>query len=158
MLQAENRLPLTQQLLTIAPQNVPFGSRLKLLGSLLKSKREAEGRTESFTPWNARIVTIRRQNLIEDSLVAMRQADCTPFRVRFVDDFGLDELGIDGGGLLKEWMATLATELFSVHNGYFRATADSRVVPIPQFDCGHRREFSDDDVFELCGKLLGKVI
>ena len=43
-------------------------------------------------------------------------------RIRFIDEYGQAEDGIDGGGLLKEFMTKLTSEIFDLNRAFFSET------------------------------------
>ena len=51
--------------------------------------------------------------------------------IRFVDETGLPEAGIDGGGLFKEFMNALLKSAFDEAYGLFRLTTDRLLFPNP---------------------------
>lgn len=54
------------------------------------------------------------------------------FRVSFVNAQGLDELGIDGGGLFREFLSEVLKTGFDPNRGYFSTTEDGLIYPNPQ--------------------------
>ena len=61
--------------------------------------------------------------------------------VNLVNAQGLDEAGIDGGGLFREFLAELLRTGFDPNRGFFTTTADALLYPNPQV-----RTFSACDV------------
>ena len=45
---------------------------------------------------------------------------------------GLDEPGIDGGGLFREFLSELLKTGFDPNRGYFTSTQDGQLYPNPQ--------------------------
>ena len=52
-------------------------------------------------------------------------------QVSFVDQFGLDEAGIDGGGLFKEFMTSLCKRAFDPSMEYLNKPRLDCYIPIP---------------------------
>jgi ubiquitin-protein ligase E3 C len=52
-------------------------------------------------------------------------------RIQFVNEHGLPEAGVDGGGLFKDFLDNLAKEAFDPRVGLFLATAEQRLYPNP---------------------------
>ena len=93
-------------------------------------------------------ITIRRSNILEDSLVLLKSKQkIGKLRVEFVSDQGHLETGIDGkyyvctislysnslfiklgGGLFKEYVNTALNAAFDTRNGFFLATAEQWLV------------------------------
>lgn len=51
--------------------------------------------------------------------------------VTFVNELGLEESGIDGGGLSREFLSSVLMQAFDVKQGFFLATADNTLYPNP---------------------------
>lgn len=75
-------------------------------------------------------------------------------RVRLVNFAGLDEAGIDGGGIFREFMSELIKTAFDPNRGFFLSTADKLLYPNPQ-----ARLLADNytDHYYFLGRILGKV-
>ena len=53
-------------------------------------------------------------------------------RVNLVNAQGLDEPGIDGGGVFREFLSDLLKTGFDPNHGYFATTQDGLLYPNPQ--------------------------
>lgn len=53
-------------------------------------------------------------------------------RVQLVNFAGLDEAGIDGGGIFREFLSELLRTCFDPNRGFFRTTHDRLLYPNPQ--------------------------
>lgn len=76
-------------------------------------------------------------------------------KVEFISEQGLNEAGIDGGGLFKEFMDSFAKEAFSPTYGLFIPTSHQLLTPNPasgQLGSNHLR------YFHFVGKMLGKAV
>jgi ubiquitin-protein ligase E3 C len=51
-------------------------------------------------------------------------------RVTFVNEFGVEEAGIDGGGIFKDFMENITRAAFDVQYGLFKVIFDSFECPI----------------------------
>ena len=76
-------------------------------------------------------------------------------QIRFIDQHGIEEAGIDGGGLFKEFMECLVKEGFDPNAGLFKATSDNRLYPNPS-----AQALVPDALayFEFLGRMLGKAM
>ena len=77
------------------------------------------------------------------------------FRIQFIDSFGNTEEGIDGGGLLKEFLTSLTKKIFDPQFGFFSETPDRALYPNPL------SVLSDPDyenLFEFFGMVVGKSL
>lgn len=54
-----------------------------------------------------------------------------PIQITFVDEFGIQEAGIDGGGVTKEFLTSVTTEAFSPEDGLFVANSKNSYYPNP---------------------------
>ena len=67
----------------------------------------------------------------------------------------MEEAGIDGGGLFKEFMECLVKEGFDPNAGLFKATSDNRLYPNPQAQGLVPNALA---YFEFLGQMLGKAL
>ena len=49
--------------------------------------------------------------------------------IRFIDQYGQEEAGIDGGGLFKEFLTSLSKEAFDIDRGLWLETANHELYP-----------------------------
>lgn len=102
-------------------------------------------------------VTIRRGYVLEDALTQLpRSGDALKARlhVTFVNSQGLQEAGVDMGGLMKELVELVVQQGCDVNRGLFSATAEGYAYPNPlteQIEGGLA-------VLELLGAVLGKAL
>ena len=75
-------------------------------------------------------------------------------RVVLANAAGLDEAGIDGGGLFREFLTELLKTCFDPNRGFFRLTNDQQLYPNPKVDQIHEN-FTPHYFF--IGRMLGKV-
>ena len=122
------------RVLTCIPQSLPFDRRVKLFHSLLKADKlktqneamqyrravagrmfDGEDATFDFLPAREQ-VQIHRTNLYSDSmqkLNALGPRLKRKVQVSFINQHGVAEAGIDGGGVFKEFLDDLIKEAFS---------------------------------------------
>ena len=55
-----------------------------------------------------------------------------PLKVMLVNAQGLDEPGIDGGGVFREFLSELLKTGFDPNHGYFATTQEGQLYPNPQ--------------------------
>jgi len=88
------------RILTNIPHCVLFKTRLKFFQSTLENERLKHKEEKPI------VVTIRRNHLIEDGLNRLSSLKPMDYRkiirIRFVNELGLDEAGIDQMGVFKE--------------------------------------------------------
>ena len=75
-------------------------------------------------------------------------------RVQLVNAAGLDEAGIDGGGIFREFLNELLKTGFDPNRGFFSQTTDRLLYPNPQASV-LVEDFTKHYYF--LGRMLGKV-
>ncbi|KAH6842802.1 hypothetical protein B0I37DRAFT_204008 [Chaetomium sp. MPI-CAGE-AT-0009] len=68
-----------------------------------------------------------------DSFWDLQEGLKEPIQITFVDEFGMPEAGIDGGGVTKEFLTSVTTEAFTPTEGFFIANSKNSYYPNP---CG----------------------
>lgn len=78
-----------------------------------------------------------------------------PFRVQLVNAVGLDEAGIDGGGIFREFMNELLKACFDPNRGFFSTSHDRLLFPNPS-----SRIINGDfqKHYYFIGRMLGKAL
>ncbi|GJD11766.1 E3 ubiquitin-protein ligase UPL6 [Galdieria sulphuraria] len=153
-----------RNILRLAPFMIPFESRLKIFHYWIQKEKEQVdlsvhgffGVFEQSGTW----VTIRRDFIVEDAFAAlnsMRDRLKQTIRLKFIDTHGLEEAGIDGGGVFKEFMHQLIAQALSPSlYGLFRATSEGKLYPNP---ASHVLVGPIHlEMFEFLGRMLGKAI
>ncbi|KAF3836635.1 hypothetical protein F7725_029193, partial [Dissostichus mawsoni] len=102
-------------ILTELPFVVPFEERVKIFQRLIYAdKRDVQG----DGPFPDGIsVTIRRNYIYEDAYDKL-----SPENVHLLNAHGLDEAGIDGGGIFREFLNELLKSGFNPNQGFFKTT------------------------------------
>lgn len=76
-------------------------------------------------------------------------------RVQLRNAVGVNEAGVDGGGLSREFLSELIKTAFDPNRGFFRLTNDNQLFPNPHVALLHP-DFAKHYYF--IGRVLGKVI
>jgi hypothetical protein len=183
-MQGASRAQLT---LTSMPQVLPFKIRVELLERLRQHDKEQAG----YDMGNFMMgggggpdvhISVRRTNLVDDALTCFSRLSLSGnlsrafkkrFRIQFIRADGTSEPGIDGGGLLKEFIDSVVRDAFSPERGLFCETPDHFAYPDPTLleaaaiataasGIGASAPSSATQqallVFELLGLLLGKAL
>ena len=130
--QAGKENPIARELLKRAPFLVPFSSRVQICTSLLASARE-QNRSSHTQPFERYQIRIRRNRAFEDAFRELngltREQLRGTIRVTFVNEFGVEEAGIDGGGIFKHLMEKIIKIAFDIQYGLFKETVDHLLYP-----------------------------
>ncbi|GAK62249.1 HECT-domain-containing protein [Moesziomyces antarcticus] len=105
-----------------------------------------------------RAVKIRRSHVAQDGFAALAPLGAEikkPLEIVFVDQFGNNEAGIDGGGLFKEFLTSLVREAFDTNRGLWKATGAQELYPNP-----HTYATSGDQLewYGFLGRVIGKAL
>ncbi|KAH9766335.1 E3 ubiquitin-protein ligase UPL6 [Citrus sinensis] len=142
------------EILKQAPFLVPFTSRAKIFQ--LASVRQRHGSHGVFTRSRFRI---RRDHILEDAysqMSTMSEEDLRgAIRVTFVNELGVEEAGIDGGGIFKDFMENITRAAFDVQYGLFKETSDHLLYPNPGSGMIHEQHLQ---FFHFLGILLAKAM
>ena len=149
------------ELLTRGPSLVPFTLRVKALQEFIRQDKLRMGRSAGLDAMGGGTrVHVRRDNLVHDAFSELYTHDPHvlkgSLKIEFVDEFGLQEAGIDGGGLLKDFIESLCREIsLNPPLGIFRETADHKLYPNPAASDTNGKKLI---LFEFVGIVLGKAL
>lgn len=139
-------------LLSCAPCLVPFEVRVHKFMDARRSNRQLAG--AGYTA-----IRVRRGHLLEDGVNALSSKLTETLggiiRVQFVNQQGLEEAGVDGGGLFKDFLNDLIAESFDPKFGLFAETPERTLYPNPasEIHAGERHL----QYFYFLGAILGKA-
>lgn len=148
---------------------IPFLERVKIFQSIVQAERRNVGPDDSnFGPGfffnhgmsQERFLTVHRGHVLEDAYQAMgphqSQVDVRKrLRIAFINEFGEQEAGIDGGGVFKEFLESVIKESTSLDVGLFKSTMDNKLYPSPvdsSTTIEHLRKV------EFVGLMVGKAV
>uniref|UniRef100_A0A3B1JBY5 Ubiquitin-protein ligase E3C n=2 Tax=Astyanax mexicanus TaxID=7994 RepID=A0A3B1JBY5_ASTMX len=145
-------------ILTELPFVVPFEERVKIFQRLIYAdKRDVQGDGPFLDGIN---VTIRRNYIYEDAydkLSPENEPDLKKrIRVHLLNAHGLDEAGIDGGGIFREFLSELLKSGFNPNQGFFRTTNEGLLFPSPTAEMLIGESFTRHYYF--LGRILGKAL
>eukprot|EP00735_Rhodelphis_limneticus_P006486 TRINITY_DN18901_c0_g1::TRINITY_DN18901_c0_g1_i1::g.1463::m.1463 TRINITY_DN18901_c0_g1::TRINITY_DN18901_c0_g1_i1::g.1463 ORF type:complete len:1157 (-),score=190.52,sp/Q08CZ0/UBE3B_XENTR/43.84/9e-136,HECT/PF00632.20/4.3e-79 TRINITY_DN18901_c0_g1_i1:33-3503(-) len=125
--------------LNAIPHAIPFETRLQFLRASINLARGVpEG--SSHAPAPGYLLTISRKRIVEDAVMQisklpLQSLRTTPIKVRFVNELGLSEAGIDQAGVSKEFVEEVTKALFAKDRGLFAHTENTteghHVYPSP---------------------------
>ncbi|XP_014290363.1 ubiquitin-protein ligase E3B [Halyomorpha halys] len=148
-----------QLLLAKMPHIIPHSERVQLFRKNVANEKAVLGLTESAcAAAHSTLITIHRKRIVEDGY---RQLAALPaqslkgvIRVRFINEQGLDEAGIDQDGVFKEFLEETIKRVFDPSLNLFKATSEERLYPSPT---SHVHE-NHLQLFEFVGRMLGKAV
>ncbi|CBJ29420.1 conserved unknown protein [Ectocarpus siliculosus] len=139
------------------PQVVPFFQRVGIFRQMIDAEREEHQGSLAFARGSSRI-RVSRDSLYEDSAEALTKLGSFlkgRIQVTFMNQHGVEEAGIDGGGVFKEYMDLLTKRAFDPQYALFVATQDQYLFPNPAASM-----VADDYLFhfEFLGRVLAKAV
>jgi hypothetical protein len=157
-------------ILLFIPQVIPFKQRVSLFQSLVEHDKinyysslgGAANNVFAMMGGHQHNVhaSIRRDHIIEDSIKDLNSVVGYKLKgkiqIEFVSEQGLQEAGIDGGGLFKEFMDSFAKAIFDPGFGLFTVTSEHLLTINP----GSNIALGDSylTLFYFVGKMLGKAL
>jgi ubiquitin-protein ligase E3 C len=138
------------------PFVIPFETRVEIFHRFTMldySRLERHARRE-----RRREVTIRRSHIAQDGFDKLNGLGSQlkhRFLIQFIDQWGMEESGIDGGGLFKEFLTSLVKEAFDTDRGLWSATAEQQLYPSPH---SYAKEDQSLQWYKFLGRILGKAL
>ncbi|KAG0258703.1 Ubiquitin-protein ligase E3B [Actinomortierella ambigua] len=156
------------RILELLPHVIPFNARLEIFRNFIAEdnaqrmqQQHHHARRAEFQP--AVMVKIRRGYVLEDGARGLGALSPTSWkqtiRVKFVNEVGAEEAGIDQGGPFKEFMETFLEAGFSPALDLFTTTtaAEHLMYPSPTALLTHSRQ-EGLGLLRLFGTVLGKAL
>ncbi|KAL0097797.1 hypothetical protein J3Q64DRAFT_1073333 [Phycomyces blakesleeanus] len=146
-------------LLNNMPFVIPFEDRVKIFKAFVDNDRKRNS-IDDFMG-RAPSVTIHRNNVLEDGFTQLYPLGANlkkRIAISFVDEFGLLEAGIDGGGVFKEFLTCLGHEAFDTNYGLFLATPDQLLYPNPSALISNESLAEKLVFYEFLGLIIGKAL
>ncbi|KAF8885801.1 hypothetical protein BD779DRAFT_1532475 [Infundibulicybe gibba] len=129
--------------------NIPFAIpfEVRRYGSLGVTRHSLLNKTR---------VHVRRGNVSQDGFDKLGDANLkSPIEITFIDQFGQEEAGIDGGGVFKEFFTSLCMEVFDTNRGLWLANQKNELYPNPH---GYATERHSLNWYRFIGRILGKAM
>ena len=153
---ARGRVERCQSILHSIPFVIPFNLRVSLFRAFVNHDRGGNDINTWMKPVTR--VTIRRGRVFEDgyaSINALGPRLKGKVAITFVDKFGLEEAGIDGGGVFKEFLTSCLHEAFSPNFGLFQTTKDQSLYPATTEYAAQEEQLN---YFQFLGRVIGKAL
>ncbi|WWC86828.1 uncharacterized protein L201_001707 [Kwoniella dendrophila CBS 6074] len=144
-------------LLNNLPMSVPFQTRLEVFRKFIESDQRRLG-IDYHSRRQRNYAKIRRNHIARDGfdeLGDLGPALKSRIEITFVDQYGLTEEGIDGGGLFKEFLTNLSKEVFDTNRGLWLATDQNELYPNSH---SYATEPHQLEWYRFIGQILGKAI
>jgi len=141
------------------PFVVPFQERVKIMQSLISFEKRMNERDFYEFLSHGFAISIRRNYIYEDSFEKL-SPDKIPnlkkmVRIQLISALGLEETGIDGGGVFREFLSETLKTAFDPNRGFFKVSNDGLLYPNPSI---HLLVDNSDRHYYFIGRLLGKAI
>ncbi|KAI8083324.1 uncharacterized protein B0P05DRAFT_610573 [Gilbertella persicaria] len=145
-------------LLNNIPFVIPFEQRVEIFRMFVANDKKRNQIDDMYyRPKTSAVV--RRDHMFEDGYESLSGLGINELKgkvaISFVDEFGLEEAGIDGGGVFKEFLTGLSKEAFNVNYGLFVATQDQLLYPNPSLSATQAQQL---DYFRFLGLIIGKAV
>ncbi|XP_052798070.1 ubiquitin-protein ligase E3B-like [Mya arenaria] len=148
-----------QYIMQKIPHIIPFSERVKIFRRYVQKERETLGLCESAsaTPQST-LITVHRSRIVEDGYRQLAQQPARSMkgliRVRFINEQGLDEAGIDQDGVFKEFLEETINRVFDPSLNLFKVTSEQKLFPS---STSYIQE-NHLHLFEFVGKMLAKAV
>lgn len=141
------------------PFFIPFETRVEIFRGFIDRDRDRNTSNRPlFMDLDANPQTpIHRDKILEDAFENLggmaRKSWKSPFHIQLVDQFGLPEAGIDGGGLTKEFLTAVCKEAFDPEMDLFMETPDRLLYPSTKDAVQNLRP-----LYDFLGHIVGKCL
>jgi hypothetical protein len=153
------------ELLVSCPHSVSFDERVRIFRELIRADRAKSGyraqaggadavHRDSFVRPVAQLI-VRRQSVLEDALGFLLPLGAKAkgrLLVKFVNEAGQEEAGIDAGGLFKELLAQVTEQGLDPNRGLFTTNAKGLIHPSARAGDTHEGLL----LLEMIGMMVGK--
>lgn len=151
----ERRATILQEL----PFVFPFEARTQVFTKLVGDSRSNSQMGAEINERPVINVSIRRTHVYEDAFEKLSPNNepnmRLRMRVRLMNAVGLNEVGIDGGGIFREFLSELLKTAFDPTRGFFLLTLDNTLYPNPG---AHLIAENYQTHYYFIGRMLGKAL
>ncbi|KJA15318.1 hypothetical protein HYPSUDRAFT_194398 [Hypholoma sublateritium FD-334 SS-4] len=146
------------------PFAIPFEVRVAIFRNFVAHDMAARGHGHGFrrgfnpfAPHGGKArVAVRRGMVAQDGFDRLGEVDMkAPVEITFIDQFGQEEAGIDGGGVFKEFFTSLCKEVFDTDRGLWLANKKNELYPNPH---AYATEPHSLNWYRFIGRILGKAM
>ncbi|GBE82990.1 HECT-domain-containing protein [Sparassis latifolia] len=137
------------------PFAIPFETRVSIFRHFIANDMLSRGVDQYGRRFQTR-VTVRRGMIAQDGFDHLQDVDLkSPIAISFIDQFGQEEAGIDGGGVFKEFLTSLCKEVFDTDRGLWLANQKHELYPNPH---SYATETHSLNWYRFIGRILGKAL
>lgn len=137
------------------PFAIPFDVRVSIFRQFVLNDMKMNG-LDRFSRMGRAEVVVRRGMIAQDGFDKLQDVNLkAPIAIRFIDQFGQEEAGIDGGGVFKEFLTSLCKEVFDTDHGLWLATKQHELYPNPH---AYATESHSLSWYRFIGRILGKAL
>ncbi|KAF8344487.1 HECT-domain-containing protein [Amanita rubescens] len=141
------------------PFAIPFEVRVSIFRHFIANDKMSKGvadRHALFWRRGRTKIAVRRGSVAQDGFDKLADADLKmPIEISFIDQFGQEEAGIDGGGVFKEFITSLSKEVFDTDRGLWLTNKKNELYPNPH---GYAMEPHNLNWYRFIGRILGKAM
>ncbi|GAA5901495.1 ubiquitin-ubiquitin ligase HUL5 [Sporobolomyces salmoneus] len=141
------------------PFVIPFETRVAIFRQFIDTDfRKLATDSDSYMPRARHRAVVRRTHLAEDAYTHLNGLGSDlkkRIEIVFIDEHGLEESGIDGGGLFKELLTSLSKEVFDTDRGLWLATKEQEIYPNPH---SYAKESNQLSWYTFLGRIVGKAL
>ncbi|KAG0269952.1 Ubiquitin-protein ligase E3B, partial [Linnemannia exigua] len=152
-------------ILETMPHVIPFSARLEIFREFIKEERMQRAQSLALVRPDLHqsvMVKVRRGYVLEDGYQSLGQLSTNGWkntiRVKFTNEVGAAEAGIDQGGPFKEFMESFLEAGFSPNLNLFTTTTASMNMMYPSPTSQYTHPHNSLELFRLFGKMLGKAM
>ncbi|KIM29078.1 hypothetical protein M408DRAFT_329093 [Serendipita vermifera MAFF 305830] len=141
------------------PFAIPFESRVSIFRSFIRNDRfKMDNIGYGGAHLHRNKVIVRRDHVSQDGFDHLNELGVAwkgRLAITFVDKFGQEEAGIDGGGVFKEFLTSLSREVFDTNRGLWFATKQQELYPNSH---SYASEPHQLNWYRFIGRVLGKAL
>ncbi|KAK2459462.1 hypothetical protein APHAL10511_008522 [Amanita phalloides] len=141
------------------PFAIPFEVRVSIFRHFIANDKMSKGVADRHALFSTRgrtRIAVRRGSIAQDGFDKLADADLKmPIEITFIDQFGQEEAGIDGGGVFKEFITSLSKEVFDSDRGLWLTNKKNELYPNPHV---YATEPHSLNWYRFIGGILGKAM
>ena len=145
--------------LQVMPQVIPFQQRITIFQALIAADSHKYNPPHTFfSSSGSTRIQVHRNNILEDSVDQLHNLNESKLKARiqveFISETGLQEAGIDGGGLFKAFLDLLMKHSFDPSLGLFYLTQDQLLTPSPASELTHENHLRYFNFIGTCPSFV----